>query len=48
MTPAGWIFMGVSWGVILGLFAFALVRTLTTKGQKTEDRDQKADDETVD
>lgn len=28
MTAAGWIFMASSWCVILGVFAFALVRTL--------------------
>lgn len=27
MTTMGWIFMGVSWAVILGLFVFVLVRT---------------------
>jgi hypothetical protein len=32
MTAAGWIFMGLSWGVILGVFAFSLTRTL--KGEK--------------
>jgi hypothetical protein len=28
MTTAGWIFMGLSWGVILGVFAFAMARSL--------------------
>jgi hypothetical protein len=28
MTTSGWIFMGLSWAVILGLFAFSMARTL--------------------
>ncbi len=36
MTAAGWIFMLTSWGVIVGLFGFTLVRTLTAKTQKPE------------
>jgi hypothetical protein len=28
MTPAGWIFMIVSWTVIIGLFVFCLFHTL--------------------
>jgi hypothetical protein len=32
MTWGGWIFMGASWLLILGLFAFSLVRTLRQKG----------------
>lgn len=32
MTSAGWIFMASSWIVILGVFTFALVRTL--RGEK--------------
>jgi len=38
MTAGGWIFMLTSWGVIGGLFVYALVRTLTAKTQKTEVR----------
>jgi hypothetical protein len=30
MTTAGWIFMLLSWGVILGLFIYCMVRTLTS------------------
>lgn len=37
MTAAGWIFMLVSWGVIIGLFGFCLVRTLRTDSQKHSD-----------
>lgn len=28
MTLAGWIFMSVSWAVILGVFSFCMSRTL--------------------
>ncbi|MCI0498336.1 MAG: hypothetical protein L0Y36_01460 [Planctomycetales bacterium] len=28
MTISGWIFMLISWAVILGLFIFSMVRTL--------------------
>ena len=28
MTVGGWIFMLVSWGVIIGLFIFCMIRTL--------------------
>ena len=31
MTLAGWIFMLISWGVILGLFVYSMTRTLTSK-----------------
>lgn len=37
MTAAGWIFMLTSWGVIGGLFVYALLRTLTA-GQRTDDK----------
>jgi len=33
MTLAGWIFLIVSWLVILLLFAFSLYRTLRSKDQ---------------
>lgn len=39
MTIAGWIFMSVSWTVILGLFGFCMIRTLRpadNKSNKTE------------
>ena len=36
MTPAGWIFMIVSWAVILGLFGFCMSRTLRPP-KKTKD-----------
>ena len=32
MTTAGWIFLIVSWLVILGLFVYSLARTLSRKG----------------
>lgn len=31
MTTAGWIFMGVSWAVLLAALAYTLVRTLSSK-----------------
>ena len=31
MTTAGWIFMLASWGVIMGLFVYSMVRTLLPK-----------------
>lgn len=33
MTLGGWIFLIVSWGAIILLFLFSLVRTLRTKDQ---------------
>ena len=36
MRPAGWIFFIVSWGVILSLFVFCMVRTLRTKDKETK------------
>jgi hypothetical protein len=29
----GWIFMAVSWSVILALFTYSMVRTLSGKGR---------------
>lgn len=37
MTIGGWIFMAVSWAVILGLFIFSMVRTL--KGGNAEEEE---------
>jgi hypothetical protein len=34
MTTAGWIFMLISWAVILGLFIFSLFRTLRPPKQR--------------
>jgi len=31
MTDAGWIFMLLSWGVIIGLFVYSMARTLLPK-----------------
>ena len=39
MTPAGWIFMIISWAVILGLFTFCLTRTLRP-GNKNENKSE--------
>lgn len=33
MTLGGWIFLGASWLLILGLFVFSLVRTLREKDE---------------
>jgi len=32
MRPGGWLFMGLSWGLILLLFVFSLIRTLRGRG----------------
>lgn len=32
MLSSGWLFMGLSWGVILALFGYCLYRTLRPKG----------------
>jgi hypothetical protein len=31
MTIGGWVFMIASWAVILGVFAYAMIRTLRAK-----------------
>lgn len=31
MNREGWIFMAISWTVILGLFVYSMVRTLSPK-----------------
>jgi hypothetical protein len=41
MTVAGWIFMIVSWAVIIGLFTFCMTRTL--RPGKTKDGSQNPD-----
>ena len=41
MTIGGWIFMLVSWGVILGLFIFSMVRTLGG-GSEEEAKEQQS------
>ncbi len=33
MRPEGWIFLCVSWLIILGLFAFSMMRTLRKKNE---------------
>jgi ABC-type nickel/cobalt efflux system permease component RcnA len=37
MTLGGWIFMLASWGLILGLCVFSLVRTLRAKDNQKHD-----------
>ena len=41
MTLAGWIFMLVSWTVIIGLFIFCMIRILKPPKQ---DNDQNVDE----
>jgi hypothetical protein len=36
MTLAGWLFLSVSWLVILGLFTFSLIRTLRSKDDNSK------------
>ncbi len=43
MTIAGWIFMSVSWTVIIGLFAFCMSRTLRPSKQPENDPQQHPD-----
>lgn len=38
MTTGGWIFMLISWGVILSLMMFTYVRTITCKPQAEDDK----------
>jgi len=39
MTIGGWIFMIVSWSVILGLFIFSVVRALLENSEEQEQQD---------
>jgi hypothetical protein len=39
MRPEGWVFMGISWSMILGLLLFSLVRTLKTRDNQKQNRD---------
>jgi hypothetical protein len=41
MTAGGWFFLAASWAVLLGVFAFALRRTL--KGRRTDGAPQNED-----
>lgn len=43
MTIAGWIFMAVSWTVIIGLFVFCMSRTLRPS-EKVKDEPQQHPD----
>ncbi len=42
MKLGGWIFMLISWGIIIGLFVYCMVRTLTSgnppSGEDEEDQ----------
>jgi hypothetical protein len=38
MTAAGWIFMAISWGAIIGLFVFCIIRTLQSDKPKNRDK----------
>ena len=42
MKLGGWIFMLISWGIIIGLFGYCMVRTLTSRnppsGKDEEDQ----------
>jgi preprotein translocase subunit YajC len=40
MTLAGWLFLSVSWLVILGLFTFSLIRTLRSKEQNNSRQEE--------
>jgi len=40
MTIAGWIFMIVSWSVIIGLFVFCLKRTLSPRPNNNNNEPQ--------
>ena len=42
MTPAGWIFMMLSWTVIIGMFAYCMTRTLRgPKQDQTQNSERK-------
>ena len=43
MTIYGWIFMLVSWSVILWLFIFSMVRTLKGGGEEEAQEQQNAE-----
>jgi len=36
MRPEGWIFLCVSWFMILGLFVFSMMRTLRKKDESSQ------------
>lgn len=36
MTPAGWIFMLLSWTLILGMFGYCMFRTLHPRSHSDE------------
>lgn len=43
MKLAGWIFMLVSWAVIIGLFIFCMIRTLRTPKQNENQSSDEAE-----
>lgn len=44
MTAAGWIFMLISWTVIIGLFTFCLKRTLRPKANNNSEENTHSPD----
>jgi hypothetical protein len=43
MTLAGWIFMAVSWTVIIGIFSFCLSRTLRPRVNDSRTNESEAE-----
>jgi hypothetical protein len=43
MTLAGWIFMSVTWAVIIGVFSFCMSRTLRPGNQSKDADKQKSE-----
>jgi hypothetical protein len=41
MRPEGWIFIAISWGAILSLFAYCMVRILQQKNNKDQNNNDK-------
>lgn len=41
MNIGGWIFMSASWAIIIGLFVYCMIRTLTS-GKRTDDREDQS------
>ena len=39
MKISGWIFLAISWLVILGMFVYSMVRTLREKDQDAETKE---------
>lgn len=43
MTTAGWIFMIVSWAIIIGLFAFCMRRTLKPQDKTHQEENRQSE-----